>query len=302
MNFQGGHNNATTGRSGEWYPENRGSPQIFCLISESQQRFYRVSEACFFLVWFRNRPGLGFSNKGLSVSASLGFYHSPPLLEYFPDLTTKLHHLTFPWQVNQPVGNELSFLHSILDIYSPHQCTLLSMGAGAKFTLSTKQALDCKKKTLQTLSPHFSDSSVPHRSEFVRCTATVCCILVSIFQKQHRSQSWFSVNTDPVLPLEYWLPQPHTFCRPHFSVSAYFTHPGGAFEHSWRSLKLYFSPNPILLQELPASLWKVCESPWIFHTGLFSEGLWSVAAVSLLEGDMGLNFVWLILSPEPLQL
>ena len=25
--------------------------------------------------------GLGFSNKGLGVSASLGFYHSPPLIE-----------------------------------------------------------------------------------------------------------------------------------------------------------------------------------------------------------------------------
>ena len=54
----------------------------FSPISESQQRSYQVSEARFFLVWFRNRlsPGLGFSNKGLSVSASLGFYHSPSLL------------------------------------------------------------------------------------------------------------------------------------------------------------------------------------------------------------------------------
>ena len=36
----------------------------------------------FFLVWFRNRLSLGlrFSNKGLGVLVSLGFYHSPPLL------------------------------------------------------------------------------------------------------------------------------------------------------------------------------------------------------------------------------
>ena len=35
----------------------------------------------FFLVWFRNRSSLGlrFSNKGLGISASLEFYHSPPL-------------------------------------------------------------------------------------------------------------------------------------------------------------------------------------------------------------------------------
>ena len=40
-----------------------------------------VSEARFFLVWFRNRLslGLGCSNKGLGISASLRFYHSPPL-------------------------------------------------------------------------------------------------------------------------------------------------------------------------------------------------------------------------------
>ena len=46
----------------------------FSSISESRRRFYRVSEARLFLVWFRNRLslGLGFSNKGL------GFYHSSP--------------------------------------------------------------------------------------------------------------------------------------------------------------------------------------------------------------------------------
>ena len=32
------------------------------------------------LVFFVQSLGLGFSNKGLGVSASLGFYHSPPLL------------------------------------------------------------------------------------------------------------------------------------------------------------------------------------------------------------------------------
>ena len=56
-----------------WVSEN------FSLISESRQRFYQVSEALFFLVWFRNCLSLelGFWKKGL---ASLGFYHSPPLL------------------------------------------------------------------------------------------------------------------------------------------------------------------------------------------------------------------------------
>ena len=33
--------------------------------------------------------GLGFSNKGLGVSASLGFYHSPPLTEPLASLEIK---------------------------------------------------------------------------------------------------------------------------------------------------------------------------------------------------------------------
>ena len=53
----------------------------FSPISESRQCFYRVSEAHFFLVWFRNRLSLwlGFSNKGLSKSQILPFA-SPHLI------------------------------------------------------------------------------------------------------------------------------------------------------------------------------------------------------------------------------
>ena len=52
-----------------WISEN------FSPISESRQRFYRVSEARFFLVWFRNRLslGLGFSNKDLGISEKILF-------------------------------------------------------------------------------------------------------------------------------------------------------------------------------------------------------------------------------------
>ena len=52
-----------------WVSEN------FSPISESRQRFYRVSEARFFLVWFKNRLSLrlGFSNRGLGKSRILPF-------------------------------------------------------------------------------------------------------------------------------------------------------------------------------------------------------------------------------------
>ena len=47
----------------------------FSPILESWQRFSRVPEAHFFLVWFKNRLslGLGFSNKGLCKSLILPF-------------------------------------------------------------------------------------------------------------------------------------------------------------------------------------------------------------------------------------
>ena len=38
--------------------------------------FISVSKSCMFGL------GLGFSNKALGISASLGFYNSPPLIEY----------------------------------------------------------------------------------------------------------------------------------------------------------------------------------------------------------------------------
>ena len=58
----------------------------FSPTSESRQCFYRLSKAHFFLVWFRNPVSLwlGFSNKCLGISASLGFYHSPLLQIYSP--------------------------------------------------------------------------------------------------------------------------------------------------------------------------------------------------------------------------
>ena len=83
-------------RGGEWYPENCGSRKI---LARSRQRLYRVSEAHFLLVWFRNRLnlGLGFSNKGLSESRILKFatpyidsFHTCQGLIYQPDLCSSL--------------------------------------------------------------------------------------------------------------------------------------------------------------------------------------------------------------------
>ena len=56
-------------------PRKSWGSENFSPISESQQRFHRVSEAPFFLVWFRNHLslGLGFSNKGLGKSRILPF-------------------------------------------------------------------------------------------------------------------------------------------------------------------------------------------------------------------------------------
>ena len=63
-------------------PENRGSrknlarPRNLGNVSTESRRLV------FFLVWFRNSLSLGrgFSNKGLGVSVSIRFYHSPPLI------------------------------------------------------------------------------------------------------------------------------------------------------------------------------------------------------------------------------
>ena len=57
--------------------------ESFSPISESRQRFYRVSEARFFLVWFRNRSSLrlGFSNKGLGKSWILPFSTPRPCMK-----------------------------------------------------------------------------------------------------------------------------------------------------------------------------------------------------------------------------
>ena len=57
-----------------WVSEN------FSPISESRQRFYRVSEGCFFL-FGSEIASISGSDFQARVSASLGFYHSPPLLQ-----------------------------------------------------------------------------------------------------------------------------------------------------------------------------------------------------------------------------
>ena len=61
--------------SGCRYKRTAGPQKIVGLGKFSRQRFYRVSEARFFLVWFRNRLslGLGFSKKGLGESRILPF-------------------------------------------------------------------------------------------------------------------------------------------------------------------------------------------------------------------------------------
>ena len=63
-----------TWRGGEWYPGNRGSRKILAR-SQNLGNFPAESMRFVFLVWFRNCSslGLGFSNKGLSMSQILPF-------------------------------------------------------------------------------------------------------------------------------------------------------------------------------------------------------------------------------------
>ena len=83
-------------RGGEWYPESSGSRKFLFksqnlggVLNESRNFIFLCCFASRILEFLASRSwsleflfsslGLEFSNKGLGISASLGFYHSPPL-------------------------------------------------------------------------------------------------------------------------------------------------------------------------------------------------------------------------------
>ena len=61
-------------------PRKSGVLENFSPISESRQRFYRVSEARFFFFFGSEVARVLGSDFQTRVSVSLGFYHSPPLM------------------------------------------------------------------------------------------------------------------------------------------------------------------------------------------------------------------------------